>query len=1541
MKSNHLFQIFILAFVLFWVQAALAPSFLSSDSISLTQDNFSSAIQKALIKSGAPPELAAWAPWVLYDQDDFNCPKVGQNSLCLWPLSLKLNLNSNGGTFELAIELKGQKNEVPLPGQPGAWPENVQVSSPNGAFKTWPTSGLNRPLVVLPEGRHIIKGLFNWSSLPQFLTIPMAAVIEVNIDGHKVGFPTLDDDFSNFSARLWLKKTNPPAAVVSTPSATQNSLKVQIDRLAVDSQPLALTTRVRLTVSGNPREELIENISLPGLRPLYLNSPLPARLTAQGLRIQVKAGIYDVFIDSNLTSPANRLGPVPEGRGPERWAFVQQPYLRQVEVLGANQIDPSQVEPFWPQPPLAALDPLSASALFLEPQSLPIYELAPGQSLEFKVLRLGDPEPGPDLLSLKRECWLDYNGRGLSCSDKLTGQMRRNWCLTVDSPYDLAQASLNGQPQVITWQLNSKNQKAPGIQLRSGILNLTADLRIDNFQNSFPASGWDRDLSTSRHLLNLPPGFRLLKLSGAAAFTPEFFPASWWDSWTTFDIFAALIIVIATYKLLNLKWAIFALASTILSYQEFMAPRLVFLHVLGAAALLSVLPKQGKAKFFTEVWRLSASLILILLTVNFVIHQARIALYPQLEQVDRRYRGSIGWPIGRQFASHAAMVPYNLSQEFNDEDINDSNYLNAQAAPHPANSSDREDFAPKPPAAPRSQSLEPEIEPGTRRKREVSVKQLNQNQSSNLARQFTANMNDAKLSAQNSAPRPNWRWRSIELSYNGQISKDQTVKLILAGPVLFTTLCFLRILFLVSFTVAVISTRGGFNLIYPLSRVFKFSFPAKVSVIALIFIISGLFSSPIVSAQQTQTLFPPPYLLEALRERLLTKQNIPAPSFPSLIIEPDSSGRLKMTVKVEASGQVAAPLPSIDPKIFRVDNIEIQGAGPVPLAADSEGFFIALITEGISSIVIEGHLNTSQGFQISFKRQAEPSQVILQSQTLGWSLSGIDERNRPSGNSIFVNPPESNKTESDQIDPNQRQSVGLSSINPEEMAQGDGESANSLSSGAEEILEPFFMVDRAVSLGLEWKIYTTVVSLVPAVRPVTVTVPLLKGERVTTSQFSPKDGKMVLIFPIGVSVMEWESVLEVNLDKPIEFTAAAGPYAESWSLDASPIWSAQSQGLIPIHNLSSRGLWNPRWRPWPGDKLSISVSKPEPAPGLYTVIDQASIGQIAGLENRQYNLKFFLRTSQGGPFVFTLPKGAQIQSLSLDGRSLPISSTSDPKGEEGPKVTLPINPGLRQAEVSWLTDDKISTIIKMPPLNLGVKAANINYQLLVPNDRWILLTGGPVQGPAVLFWSFSAALLILSFFLSGLRLTPLKTASWFLLFVGLSQMSLSGSFITAFWLIVLGLRGRGEWIKGRILFNLSQIALFLWTIVSIALIYYALQHALLDSPSMRVTGNGSYGHNLNWFIDRAQGLWPQGWVLTIPDKVYRLVMLAWALWLALNIIGWLKWGWLCFSNNGFWRPSPPKPPKPPRHGPVVVGGAREPNKGSPNQLSPSPSQQEP
>ncbi len=78
---------------------------------------------------------------------------------------------------------------------------------------------------------------------------------------------------------------------------------------------------------------------------------------------------------------------------------------------------------------------------------------------------------------------------------------------------------------------------------------------------------------------------------------------------------------------------------------------------------------------------------------------------------------------------------------------------------------------------------------------------------------------------------------------------------------------------------------------------------------------------------------------------------------------------------------------------------------------------------------------------------------------------------------------------------------------------------------------------------------------------------------------------------------------------------------------------------------------------------------------------------------------------------------------------------------------------------------------------------------------------------------------------------------------------------------------------------------------------------------MWIMGNGSNNYFLQWFQDRSEAAFPQAWIFSVHVLFYRIAMLAWALWLALAMLRWLRWGWGCFSHNGIWRPVILRKPK--------------------------------
>jgi hypothetical protein len=203
--------------------------------------------------------------------------------------------------------------------------------------------------------------------------------------------------------------------------------------------------------------------------------------------------------------------------------------------------------------------------------------------------------------------------------------------------------------------------------------------------------------------------------------------------------------------------------------------------------------------------------------------------------------------------------------------------------------------------------------------------------------------------------------------------------------------------------------------------------------------------------------------------------------------------------------------------------------------------------------------------------------------------------------------------------------------------------------------------------------------------------------------------------------------------------------------------------------------------------------------------------------------------------------------------------------------------------------------------------------------------GGPRLGPAVLIWSLIIVMVVLGLALARSPWTPLRAHHWILLGLGLTQQSVQAAAVVAGLFLVFGWRRARAPFERAWRYDLSQLVLAGWTVAAVVVLATGVSQGLLGHPEMNIAGNGSSssaaGTSLIWFADRVSGPLPRPWVVSVPLLAYRLVMLAWSLWLALAVIRWVRWVWACFSERGLWRPlrakrptllsAPPPPAAPP------------------------------
>lgn len=1015
----------------------------------------------------------------------------------------------------------------------------------------------------------------------------------------------------------------------------------------------------------------------------------------------------------------------------------------------------------------------------------PAYLLKPGAALEFETVRRGDPDPAPDKLSLYRSWWLDFNGKGYTVHDRINGTLSRSWHLSMQEPMQLGRVAVDGEDQLITRQ-----DSLSGVQLRRGHLSLEADSRLTSSLSALPAVGWDHDFQQVRGVLHLPPGWVLFSAGGID--TPV---GSWLQQWTLLDVFLTLIIAISAYKIRNRVIGLVALLALVLTFQEPGAPRYVWLHLLATAALLKFLPDNWFRRLI-RLWWAGALIALIVTAIPFMVQQLRTAVYPQLAPHD-------GVPVHRPLSmmSDEAVEPEaGLPSE------------SVQSARAPLKKADSARMAKK-----------------------------------NRARHYTRLSQGTDSPIQTGPGLPRWKWRSVQLRWNGPVDRTQQIRLWLIPPIFNMILGFIRVGLLFLMILALMDLKNWRR---------HLPMPVTTGLTTLSIIVVSMFPLQPASAGYAADSFPPQVILDDLRKRLLE----PPPCLPNcadisrleLTTTPD---QLSLIMVAHAQTDSAIPLPATL-ETWRPSRISIDNESVRQLARDAQGALWMVLPEGVHRIKLSGPTGTADEIRIGFP-------IVPHSATfagVGWQIRGIDADGRMDATILLQ------RVRSEDTPRRNRSKVEIPA---------------------------FFQVTRTLHLGLQWEVVTQVRRLTEPGRPVVLDIPLLENASVTTAGIPVKDG--VARISMGPGETESRFSARIPITPQITLTAPSDvPWAETWILDAATLWRCTLSGLTVIHHQDQGRNWRPQWRPWPGETVTIAVTRPEAVPGQTITVDRVRLTMTHGYRISQSELALDIRSSRGGTHHITLPQDVSLQHVRIDGKHLPIR-------QDGNLVSIPLTPGRQSIQVGWQAFKGSSVKIDSPQVDVGTAAVNANVTFNMPDQRWVLFVGGPRLGPAVLFWSYLIVAVMAAVALGKTNVTPLRTVQWLLLALGLTQIPVVAAVLVAGWLLALGFRCRWSPYKAWA-FNGCQLLLAVWTVAALACLYLAVEQGLLGIPDMQIAGNNSTRLQLNWTQDRVDGLLPAPWVVSLPHWVYRLLMLSWALWLAFSLLSWLRWGWRCYSYGCLWRP---------------------------------------
>jgi hypothetical protein len=693
---------------------------------------------------------------------------------------------------------------------------------------------------------------------------------------------------------------------------------------------------------------------------------------------------------------------------------------------------------------------------------------------------------------------------------------------------------------------------------------------------------------------------------------------------------------------------------------------------------------------------------------------------------------------------------------------------------------------------------------------------------------------------------PRWQWRSVRLSWRGPVQSTQQIRLWLLSPLVNLLLGFLRVslIALLAFR-AFISMRAMGRPSWSPSNA-----PVMAFLAMIIFV--PLLAPPAVHAD-----YPSDALLNELQRRLLENHDCSPTcgSIPRMRLEVQPA-TLVGRIEIDAAADIAIPLPG-SASGFTPSRVTLDGKSADAIARTPDGLVWLLVPAGKHEALLEGALPDLDSFDLPLPLKPHRLEAVAD----GWTIEGINEDGVTENNIRLV-----------------RQASA-------------GRQSNSLQPGQ---LPPFVRVTRTLHLGLEWGVDTSVERLTPSDTAITLQVPLLAGESVTTPGVRTENGNVVVSMSPTMPVIQWYSTLKSA--PSIELKAPDSvPWVEVWQIIAEPMWHTEPRGIPEVYQASESSPARIReWRPWSGEVVTVAVTRPRGISGPTLTIDSSRLELSPGLRAADVTVTLEVRSSRGGQTSFVLPVQAELQSVTINGATQPIR-------QEQQTVTIPIVPGQQTIVIAWRQPNGISLRVRTPKFELGVPSANAETIINMPTDRWTLFVAPALLGPAVLFWGLLLVFALIAFALGRSRATPLRTGHWFLLSLGLTQVPIWSAALVVGWLLALGWRQRRGASLGWSAFRLLQIALAVLTVLALSSLFASIEAGLLGLPQMQISGNGSSAEQMRWFHDRTMDALPQVWVVSVPLMVYRLAMLSWALWLASALLAWLRWGWGCFSEGGLWR----------------------------------------
>lgn len=1401
-----------------------------------------------------PDSLKEWVPWVKDEILNIDCIRINsdaKSSECLWFGESELVIEKDKASLSLNVHILENNTSLPLPTGFGLHLSNIEISKEGksfGGFSLSQNTGLYS--VTLPKGSYQIQGKIHWDKLPNQIPLPESyGPLKIRMS---LGQENLEA----------VREANSIALTSKEGIEVSDGMNVEVYRMLTDGSPLIMQTRLQLSVSGKSRIEEFGSFLPANSQLISLDGPLQSYLDPKGnVKIKVSQGTFTINFVSALGQPLNKIEfkekPSEVWPKEEIWVWEGSSELRSVELKNVDSINTAQAHlpPDWQ----------SDSAIVVSSLS----------TVELDQKRRGEEKPGANELTLSRSIWPSLKGEGFSVHDTITSSFKGTFRLNALETLNVGRVSIDSNPIPITID---PDNKLKGIEIRKQSQTIDATSQIAD-SKEMSASGWDQDFENINVQVNIPPSWKLFYVKGASEAW-----GTWISTWSIFDVFILVILIIFTQQIMGTKLAVLYAAITILGRTEFMLPTVFFSYIVILIALLKLTSEKSSKYILVPMYfciSLSA-LAFLIQGITFAKLQVIQLLYPQL-QSGTRYQTILqstlavvdSMPLAWVFILIGiAITVFILKWGFSGKDISGkifrlfigvivisitytvlggiaSIFFLSRSYTSPTGYGGSYNSIPGV-SMPQEAKIRPKR--GTTANYEDSLggsgdPSLEASLDSMaipepMMRQQSQKLKLRSRNIQAGPSLPSWTWRQAGLSIAGPISADHKIELVFIKPGLQRLFSLARIFII--FGLICLLSKFLLSIFRERSEQIRSIIPQGNTVASALFILMFLFPS------ESRADYPNTQILEGLKNRITSTQcnETNCSTIDSIeIFLREHNFEIKVSAFSKGKSSISIPGNIED---LRADDVLVNNS-PSPLVRVSEQFLQVKVEEGISQIMIRGSLSEKNA--ISVKIPQAPLRISVLG--TGWDIGAYNK----DGTSDTI------------------QVSRLSGESIDNTVKIDSPKHNS---------QNWFQVSRTLTIGDQIRSVGSITRLGSLDSPANVSIPLKPGEQLTVAEIATKDKNMLATFQAGQSNLNFESSFE-NTDKITLTADKIEAISEVWNVSCADYVRCTFEGdLAPNKRLNISGENEFKFIPFPEEKITIQKNILNSADGesinIQNILHTVSWGETVLTGTLELSL---ITTKQSSLDITFADPTISIESVIVD-------EVSDSRPFVNGQVKLLLESESKSVRLKYRkTGFSPGTKEITPSVKLSTKAGNITTIVNTEQPRWLLWLDGSSWGPAVLIWGKIIANLIILFILRRLSLLTISTSSLLLLASALSLMPTIILPIPVLW-ISLVRESRLKNLANKLLPKYAYLTILsVLAVLSVAIVYVIIRLGLLGDPPLLVAGNNSSLTYLKWYSDfcgsaGAECDLPTPWLISLPIGYWRALTLLISLFLFIFTVKLVK-----------------------------------------------------